>query len=154
MADSDVYESDIEDAAKKRCNWCNMLIKLLPNKPYCAKCSRGCFRECRRCHRPLPNERYFEKDENRCNSCHEKYQKEKKKREDKKRKELEKRNENSDVSDNSETIEDAATPTTTKQTQKRPQTKDLNRKNRIIIPSKKMRYIVIYEADEIEEKNE
>lgn len=149
MTDSDAYESDMGEV-KKRCNWCNALVKLVPNKPYCGKCSRNCFRECRRCHRPFPNERHFEKDENRCNACHEKYLKEREKRlEAKKRKEMEKKAENiSSSEDNEEVI--------TKKRfvmEKKPQKEEkMGKQAAIIIPSKKKKYIVVYETDDIEEQ--
>lgn len=89
MADTDVFgnsDEDIEISPKKKCNWCNMTVKLLSGKPYCNKCSRQCFKECRRCHRPFPHERYFELDENRCNACQKKYLKEREKRQQTKQK--------------------------------------------------------------------
>lgn len=72
-------DTDFEDF-KKACNWCNQTVKLEDNKPYCGKCSRNCYKECRRCHRPFPHERFFTKDENRCNTCQDKYLKEREKR--------------------------------------------------------------------------
>ena len=72
-------DTDFEDL-KKACNWCNQTVKLEDNKPYCGKCSRNCYKECRRCHRPFPHERFFTKDENRCNTCQDKYLKEREKR--------------------------------------------------------------------------
>ena len=71
-------DTDLEDL-KKACNWCNQTGKLEDNKLHCAKCSRNCYKECRPCHRPFPHERLYTKDENRCNTCQDKYLKEREK---------------------------------------------------------------------------
>lgn len=71
--------SDFEDL-QKRCNYCNLYNKLSTGKPYCTKCKTNCYRECRRCHKPYDDSKFFMKDETRCNSCHTKLEKERSKR--------------------------------------------------------------------------
>ena len=61
------------------CNWCSFQGKLVKNKPYCQNCLDKSFHECIRCKRPFPHAKYFELNSERCNSCHKKYLKEKKK---------------------------------------------------------------------------
>ena len=59
------------------CCWCRRVCKLVDGKPYCHACKVDCFRECIRCHRPFPNEKYFSMSHDRCNACSKKYLKEK-----------------------------------------------------------------------------
>ena len=61
----------------KRCIWCCVKTNLLHGKPYCYKCSELCHKECKRCHRPFPDKKYFTLNTERCNSCQRKYHKEK-----------------------------------------------------------------------------
>ena len=68
------------------CNYCNRRTPLMQEKPYCARCHSMMYRECKRCHKPFHLQRYFEKDELRCNACFEKLQKERMKRAMKKQK--------------------------------------------------------------------
>ena len=49
------------------CNWCGHKKKLVDHKSYCFDCSVD-GRECRHCHRPLP-ERYYSRDINNCDAC-------------------------------------------------------------------------------------
>ena len=52
------------------CNWCGTTeVKLAENKPYCPDCTSNCKRECRVCHKPYPNLKFYEKHSKRCNSC-------------------------------------------------------------------------------------
>ena len=48
------------------CNWCGHTKKLVDHKPYCFDCSVN-GRECRHCHRPLP-ERYYSRDISNCDA--------------------------------------------------------------------------------------
>ena len=55
---------------KAGCNWCGTTeVKLAENKPYCPDCASNCKRECRVCHKPYPNLKFYEKHSKRCNSC-------------------------------------------------------------------------------------
>ena len=49
------------------CNWCGHKKKLVDHKPYCFDCSVN-GRDCRQCHRPLP-ERFYSRDINNCDAC-------------------------------------------------------------------------------------
>ena len=78
MAEDDAYDeySDFQDHnERKACNWCQRCVPLVNAKPYCKKCHNAAYKECVRCHRPLPDEKYFTEDEQqrRCNSCQRKY---------------------------------------------------------------------------------
>lgn len=55
------------------CNWCGHIKNLLEGKKFCHKCSLV-GRECRYCHRPMP-ERFYTLHKTRCNSCYKKHQK-------------------------------------------------------------------------------
>ena len=58
----------------RECNWCHIMIQTSPKQMYyCDDCKEKCFRECRRCHRPFREEKYFELDAKRCNACQRKY---------------------------------------------------------------------------------
>ena len=62
----------------KRCIWCSSTLQRLEEgKPYCIQCAENCFRECKRCHRPFDDSKYFLLDKDRCNACQRKYSKEK-----------------------------------------------------------------------------
>ena len=61
----------------KHCIWCGTKFSLITGKPYCHDCSKLCRIECKRCHRPFPNKKYFTMNPERCNSCQRKYNKEK-----------------------------------------------------------------------------
>ena len=65
---SDSGDSEFEEVVKA-CDWCNLYSKLGPGKKYCVKCSSKCYLECKRCHRPFDDPKFFQKDQNRCNSC-------------------------------------------------------------------------------------
>jgi hypothetical protein len=81
MSDNE-SSTDFEDVQKK-CNYCSKFRQLVFKKPYCGRCENDMFRECRRCHKPYPDSKYFQLDSVRCNSCHPKYLKEREKREKK-----------------------------------------------------------------------
>ena len=52
---------------REKCCWCGQMKRLVDRKPYCALCkSKG--KECRRCHRPMP-EAYFNLSSDYCRSC-------------------------------------------------------------------------------------
>ena len=82
MSDNE-SSTDFEEVQKK-CNWCNKYRELVFKKPYCLRCESNMFRECRRCHKPYDDSKYFQLDAIRCNSCHPVYMKGKEKREKKK----------------------------------------------------------------------
>ena len=82
MSDNE-SSTDFEEVQKK-CNWCNKYRELVFKKPYCLRCEKNMFRECRRCHKPYDDNKYFHLDPIRCNSCHPIYLKGKEKREKKK----------------------------------------------------------------------
>ncbi|KAK3083783.1 hypothetical protein FSP39_003181 [Pinctada imbricata] len=52
---------------KGKCNWCTQMKELLPGKKFCQSCSEN-GRECRWCHRPLP-ERFYSKRTDVCDRC-------------------------------------------------------------------------------------
>lgn len=79
FSDSD-FDPVVLPEEDQTCNYCNRRTALMPDKPYCGRCHGMMFRECKRCHKPFHLQRYFEKDELRCNSCFEKLQKERQKR--------------------------------------------------------------------------
>ena len=49
------------------CIWCTQSKSLLPGKKFCKSCGDG-GRECRWCHRPLP-ERFYSKRTDICDRC-------------------------------------------------------------------------------------
>ena len=49
------------------CNWCGQRKKLMSHKPYCVDCSKK-GRECKQCHRPMP-EKYYSRDVSVCDAC-------------------------------------------------------------------------------------
>lgn len=64
----------------KCCNWCFQKNEMKKDKPYCVLCSKNCFKECSRCHRPFPDKKYFGDNMVRCLACQRKYLKERIKR--------------------------------------------------------------------------
>ncbi len=63
-----------------KCNWCTNYATLLPGKKFCQQCNENLFRECARCRRPFPHEKYFDGNNTRCNSCFKKLEKERNRR--------------------------------------------------------------------------
>ena len=64
-----------------RCNWCGQNKELILGKKFCTRCSEG-GRECRWCHRPLPERFYDNSSQKVCAACqrkHRNYQEKKKK---------------------------------------------------------------------------
>ena len=59
------------------CCYCGIDHSLVEGKQYCLLCQDKMYRECIRCHKPYDSERFFQSNENRCNSCQNKYIKEK-----------------------------------------------------------------------------
>lgn len=52
------------------CCWCGSLsFPAFKDKKYCSYCHSKCFRECKRCKKPFPNQSYFLQDALFCNSC-------------------------------------------------------------------------------------
>lgn len=64
---STIDEENIQPMTDQKCNWCGAFKQLLPHKKFCSTC-RKIGRECRWCHRPLP-ERFYSKQVNVCDSC-------------------------------------------------------------------------------------
>lgn len=61
------------------CIWCGDNCKSLVKNKYCDACKSKCVRECTTCHKPYPSLRFFKLNNNRCNSCHNRYLKQKQK---------------------------------------------------------------------------
>lgn len=82
MSELEISDSDFDPVVEddQTCNYCNRRTQLIPNKLYCSRCDQLKFRECKRCKKPYHLARYFEQDDERCNSCHEKLQRERLKR--------------------------------------------------------------------------
>ena len=61
------------------CEYCGRKRVLADKKKYCVRCAANMVQECVRCHKPYHSMAYFSSDEHhrRCNSCHNKYEKEK-----------------------------------------------------------------------------
>jgi len=83
FSDSDGNEE--QNIVKKICNWCGECKMLVANKPYCLDCKLACKKECKRCHRPFPDLKYFSLSNIRCNTCEKKRIAEKEKREERKK---------------------------------------------------------------------
>lgn len=60
-------EQEINTESTGKCNWCTQQKHLLPEKKFCQMCSEA-GRECRRCHRPLP-ERFYSQLTDVCDTC-------------------------------------------------------------------------------------
>ena len=58
---------DLHQHTGQKCNWCGHNKELAAHKPFCVECSKK-GRECRNCHRPLP-ERYYNREVNVCDAC-------------------------------------------------------------------------------------
>ena len=72
---------------KTFCIWCGENAPpVSPNKKYCAECDRYCLRECKHCHKPYDNLKFFEGDSTSCRSCLKKIATRKMKREAEKKK--------------------------------------------------------------------
>ena len=57
-------------SGRERCIWCGEdWLKFYRDKPYCVQCTSGCKRECRTCHKPYPELRFFKNSADRCNLC-------------------------------------------------------------------------------------
>ena len=63
---------------KMKCCWCTFEKELIPGKRFCKACDEQ-GRECRYCHRPMP-EQFYKWHHTRCNSCFKKSEKQKAKR--------------------------------------------------------------------------
>ena len=61
-----------------QCIWCGDSNKLLAEgKKYCTECSRSGKQECKTCHKPYPNLKYFHAGADRCKSCSTRHEKRK-----------------------------------------------------------------------------
>ena len=78
-------DSDLAQEPKTRCSYCNKEKTLSEGRTYCLDCATNCYRECKRCKRPIHDKKYYAYSETRCNSCHKKYLKERAKRDEKKK---------------------------------------------------------------------
>ena len=57
-------------SSSRQCIWCGDSNKpLAEGKKYCTECSRSCKQECKTCHKPYPNLKYFHVGADRCKSC-------------------------------------------------------------------------------------
>ena len=59
---------------RKECNFCQEIMSL-NRKHYCEDCESAMFRECRACHKPYPDQKYFKINAEKCNSCSKKKKK-------------------------------------------------------------------------------
>jgi hypothetical protein len=151
MAESDVaFDTDSSESEhvknktqnnslpKKRCNFCNRNTILADQKPYCTKCGEKCFRECSRCHKPYPSEKYFAKNDRRCNSCQDKFVREKLKREQKNNKKQER-----DMSSSDDDY-----PRSSKKIKKENPKSEVGK---IVFKNNRNFFLVIYETDDCPE---
>ena len=57
-------------SSSHQCIWCWDSNKpLAEGKKYCTECSGSCKQECKTCHKPYPNLKYFHAGADRCKSC-------------------------------------------------------------------------------------
>ena len=57
-------------SSSRQCIWCGDSNKpLAEGKKYCTECSRNCKQECKTCHKPYPNLKYFHVGADHCKSC-------------------------------------------------------------------------------------
>ena len=65
-------------SSSHQCIWCGDSNKpLAEGKKYCTECSRSCKQECKTCHKPYPNLKYFHAGADRCKSCSTRHEKRK-----------------------------------------------------------------------------
>ena len=65
-------------SSSRQCIWCGDSYKpLAEGKKYCTECSRSCKQECKTCHKPYPNLKYFHAGADRCKSCSTRHEKRK-----------------------------------------------------------------------------
>ena len=62
---------------EKICIYCGISADMMMGKKYCVTCYDNMYKECIRCHRPYHSIHYFTLSIDRCNSCQQKYEKEK-----------------------------------------------------------------------------
>lgn len=61
----------------KKCNWCKEKFEEVEGekKRYCDDCGAKCKKECKACHKPYPNLKYYNSShDKRCSSCAKKYE--------------------------------------------------------------------------------
>ena len=64
-------------SGRESCIWCGEdWPKFYKHKPYCVECASACKRECRTCHKPYPELRFFKDGADRCNTCETKRERE------------------------------------------------------------------------------
>ena len=57
-------------SGRESCIWCGEdWPKFYKHKPYCVQCASACKKECRTCHKPYPELRFFKDGADRCNTC-------------------------------------------------------------------------------------
>lgn len=57
-------------SGRESCIWCGEdWPKFYKHKPYCVQCASACVKECRTCHKPYPELRFFKDGADRCNTC-------------------------------------------------------------------------------------
>ena len=87
------------------CEYCGRKRTIVEGKKYCKKCALNMVQECIRCHKPYHSMSFFSSDKTnkRCNSCHNKYEKEKKRNKQKamQRKEIKQESDIEDCSSDS-----------------------------------------------------
>ena len=65
-------------SSSHQCIWCGDSNKpLAEGKKYCTECSCSCKQECKTCHKPYPNLKYFHAGADRCKSCSTRHEKRK-----------------------------------------------------------------------------
>ena len=57
-------------SGRESCIWCGEdWPKFYKHKLYCVQCASACKKECRTCHKPYPELRFFKDGADRCNTC-------------------------------------------------------------------------------------
>ena len=65
-------------SSSRQCIWCGDFNKpFAEGKKYCTECMRCCKQECKTCHKPYPNLKYFHPGADRCKSCSTRHEKRK-----------------------------------------------------------------------------
>ena len=65
-------------SSSRQCIWCGDFNKpLAEGKKYCTECSRCCKQECKTCHKPYPNLKYFHPGADHCKFCSTRHEKRK-----------------------------------------------------------------------------
>ena len=65
-------------SSSHQCIWCGDFNKpFAEGKKYCMECLRCCKQECKTCHKPYPNLKYFHPGADHCKSCSTRHEKRK-----------------------------------------------------------------------------